>query len=131
VNKKPIPSDDDILEATVVLVEACHGRAWNAGWYHDPQTGLEIQRNMGEMVALIHSEISEALEGHRKGLMDDKLPHRRMVPVELFDAVIRIMDLIGMYFPDDVPALLEKMHYNDQRADHKPENRVLVDGKKF
>jgi hypothetical protein len=128
---KPIPSDDEILKATQVLVDACHGRAWNAGWYHDPRTGGEIERNMGEIFALIHSEISEALEGHRKNLMDDKLPHRRMVPVELFDAVIRIFDTIGMYYPSDVPALLEKMHFNDKRADHKPENRLKVDGKKF
>ena len=128
---KPIPSDDEILKATQVLVDACHGRAWNAGWYHDPHTGLEVERNMGEIFALIHSEISEALEGHRKSLMDDKLPHRKMVPVELFDAVIRIFDTIGREFPDDVPALLEKMHFNDQRADHKPASRRLANGKKF
>nr|WP_040891438.1 hypothetical protein [Zavarzinella formosa] len=119
------------MNATSVLVRACHGRAWNAGWYHDPATGEVIERNMGEIFALIHSEISEALEGHRKDLMDDKLPHRKMVPVELFDAAIRIFDTIGMYYPDDIPALLEKMLYNDQRADHKPENRLKVGGKKF
>jgi hypothetical protein len=129
--RKHIPSDEEILKATQVLVDACHGRAWNAGWYHDPRTGLEVARNMGEIFALIHSEISEALEGHRKSLMDDKLPHRRMVPVELFDAAIRIFDTIGREFPDDVPALLEKMHFNDKRADHKPEARLQANGKKF
>jgi hypothetical protein len=86
---------------------------------------------MGEIFALIHSEISEAMEGYRKDLMDDKLPHRKMVPVELFDAAIRIFDTIGMYYPDDTPALLEKMLYNDKRADHKPENRLKAGGKKF
>lgn len=130
-NNKPVPSDGEILHATQILVNACHGRAWNSGWYHDPKTGEEIQRNHGEMFALIHSEISEALEGHRKNLMDDKLPDRKMVPVELFDAVIRSLDMIGRYYPDDVPALLEKMKYNDSRADHKPENRLKADGKKF
>ena len=128
---KPIPDDKSVLEATHILVAAAHGRAWNAGWYHDPKTGQEVERNMGEIFALIHSEISEALEGHRKNLMDDKLPHRKMVPVELFDAAIRIFDTIGKEFPDDIPALLEKMKYNDNRADHKPENRVKADGKKF
>ncbi|OWK36430.1 hypothetical protein [Fimbriiglobus ruber] len=131
MQKKPIPSDDEILKATRVLVDACHGRAWNTGWYHDPRTGEEVQRNWGEIFALIHSEISEALEGHRKSLMADKLPHRGMVPVELFDAVIRIFDTIGREFPDDVPALLEKTRFNDRRADHKPENRLLANGKKF
>jgi hypothetical protein len=126
-----LPTDEEILNATTVLVRACHGRAWNAGWYHDPRTGEEIERNMGEIFALIHSEISEALEGHRKDLMDDKLPHRKMVPVELFDAAIRIFDTVGMYYPDDIPALLEKLNYNATRADHKPENRLKVGGKKF
>lgn len=131
MEKKPIPKDEEVLWATQVLVDAAHGRAWNAGWYHDPRTGEEVQRNMGEIFALIHSEISEALEGHRKNLMDDKLPHRRMVPVELFDAAIRIFDTIGKEFPNDVPALLEKMQFNDSRADHKPENRLKDGGKKF
>jgi hypothetical protein len=126
-----IPTDEETLNATNVLIRACHGRAWNAGWFHDPKTGEEIERNHGEMFALIHSEISEALEAHRKDLMDDKLPHRKGVPVELFDAAIRIFDMIGMYYPDDAGALLEKLKYNDQRADHKPENRLKVGGKKF
>jgi hypothetical protein len=127
----PIPTDAEVLDATHVLVRACHGRAWNVGWYHDPATGDQIDRNMGEILALIHSEVSEALEGHRKDLMDDKLPHRKMVPVELFDAAIRIFDTIGMYFPDDVAALMEKLRYNDSRADHKPENRLKAGGKRF
>lgn len=126
-----IPTDEETLKATNVLVRACHGRAWNAGWFHDLKTGKEIERNHGEMFALIHSEISEALEAHRKDSMDDKLPHRKGVPVELFDAAIRIFDMIGMYYPDDTGALLEKLKYNDTRADHKPENRLKVGGKKF
>lgn len=129
--KKRVPGDKETLEATKVLMRACHGRAWNCGWYHDPKTGEEVQRNHGEMMALIHSEISEALEAHRKDLMDDKLPHRKGAPVELFDAVIRIFDMIGKYYPGDVGALVEKLNFNDQRADHKPENRAKVGGKKF
>lgn len=128
---KPIPTDEEVLRATQVLIMASHGRAWNAGWFHCPKTGEEIDRNLGEIFALIHSEISEALEGHRKDLMDDKLTHRKMVPVELFDAAIRIFDTIGRYYPDDYPALLEKMHFNDRRADHKAEHRAQANGKKF
>lgn len=128
---KEVPSDENVLSATKTLISSCHNRAWNAGWYHDPLTGEEIKRNMGEMLALVHSEISEALEGYRKDLMDDKLTHRKMVPVELFDATIRIFDLIGKYYPGDYPALLEKMKYNDNRGDHKTENRIKPNGKKF
>lgn len=102
-----------------------------AGWYSDPRTGERIQRNVGEMLALIHSEISEALEGHRKNLMDDHLPHRSMIEVELADAVIRICDLAGYLGLDLGGALEEKREYNANRADHKPENRARDGGKAF
>lgn len=39
--------------------------------------------------------------------------------------------MIGMYYPDDIGALVEKLQYNDSRADHKPENRIKAHGKKF
>lgn len=102
-----------------------------AGWYSDPKTGERIERNVGEMLALIHSEISEALEGHRKNLMDDHLPHRRMIEVELADAVIRICDLAGYLGLDLGGALEEKREYNAKRADHKIENRAKDGGKAF
>lgn len=102
-----------------------------AGWYSDPKTGERVERNVGEMLALIHSEISEALEGHRKNLMDDHLPHRRMIEVELADAVIRICDLAGYLGLDLGGALEEKREYNANRADHKIENRAKDGGKAF
>lgn len=54
----------------------------NAKWWVDVRTGEPLQRNFGELIALCHSELSEALEGHRKNLQDDKLPNRKMA-VEL------------------------------------------------
>lgn len=71
------------------------------------------------------------MEGHRKDLMDDKLPHRQMVRVELADAVIRIYDLAGRTGYDIVAPMHEKLEYNAKRADHKPENRVAAGGKKY
>jgi hypothetical protein len=59
----------------------------NEHWY-DPQTGARVQRNIGEQLCLVHSEISEAMEGFRRDLMDDHLPHRRMAEVEIADAMI-------------------------------------------
>ena len=50
---------------------------------------------VGTKLMLSVSELAEAMEGHRKGLMDDHLPHRPMIEVELADALIRIMDLAG------------------------------------
>jgi NTP pyrophosphatase (non-canonical NTP hydrolase) len=71
------------------------------------------------------------MEGDRKDLMDDKLPHRKMREVELADAVIRIFDLAGAYGMDLGEAIAEKMAYNQSRADHKIENRVQSGGKSY
>jgi len=78
-----------------------------------------------------HSEVSEAMEGARKNLMDDHLPERPMLEVELADAVIRIMDLAGGLNLDLGGAIADKLLYNTERADHKPENRAKYNGKVF
>lgn len=103
----------------------------NARWWRDPATHEPIQRNVGEMLCLVHSEISEAMEGHRKGLMDDKLPHRSMIEVELADAVIRIFDIAGGLKLDLGGALQEKLNFNAVRVDHTDEARLAEGGKKY
>lgn len=105
--------------------------AANIKWWQDMETGLPIKRNKGELLALIHSEISEALEGERKDLMDDKLPHRKMAEVELVDAIIRILDYAGGFGCDIQGAFDEKMVFNAQREDHKHEARRIAGGKQF
>lgn len=105
--------------------------AANINWWKDIHTGLPIQRNKGELLALIHSEISEALEGERKNLMDDKLPHRKMAEVELADALIRILDYCGGFGYDLQGAFEEKMAYNAKREDHKHAARLAAGGKKW
>lgn len=103
----------------------------NRNWWHDLTTGERLQRNKGELLCLIHSEISEAMEGERKGLMDDHLPHRRMAEVELADAIIRILDYAGAYGYDIQGALDEKLVYNSKREDHKASSRLAAGGKKW
>ena len=112
------------------IAEACHAGSVAGGWWQDLETGDDKDRNVGEMMNLIHSEISEAGEGARKDIMDDHLPHRKMVEVELADTIIRILDfaIAGGY--DVERALLEKLRYNLDRADHKRENRLKDGGKK-
>jgi len=119
-----------IVAGLSALTETAHGNSKAAGWYNDPKTGRPVRRNVGEMIALIHSEISEGLEAVRKGLPDDHLPHRTGIEVELADAVIRIADLAGYMGLDLGGAVVEKMEYNKNRADHKIENRKN-NGKQF
>lgn len=118
------------------LVAMCHGASKAAGWWTDLSNGKPIDPHADKnlvpaKLCLIHSEVSEAMEGHRKGLMDDKLPHRKMIEVELADAVIRIADLAGALGLDLGGAIAEKLAYNASRADHKIENRKAAGGKAY
>jgi hypothetical protein len=103
----------------------------NAKWWVDLHTGEPLDRNVGELLCLVHSEISEAMEGHRKNLKDDKLPHRTMFEVELADALIRILDIAAGFKLDLGGAYVEKMEYNRTREDHQREARLQENGKKY
>jgi NTP pyrophosphatase (non-canonical NTP hydrolase) len=105
-----------------------------AGWWKDLESGASMKDNqlfIASKLLMIHSEISEATEAHRKGLMDDKLPHRKGLEVELADAMIRIFDLAGALEFDIGWAIVDKLAYNQQRADHKVENRAEAGGKTY
>lgn len=104
--------------------------AAQAAWWYD-EHGRQLDRNRGELIALMHSELSEALEGVRKGLSDDHLPHRMAEEVELADLLIRVFDYAGAYGLDLEGAYREKLAYNATRADHRREIRAREGGKKF
>lgn len=121
----------DGITASVAL---CHLLASHSGWWCMPD-GTPIDPNnpyvFGTKMALVHAEVSEALEGARKNKDDDHLPHRKAVEVELADAVIRIFDTAGAMRLDLAGAIIEKLAKNQQREDHKLENRNKVGGKVF
>lgn len=106
----------------------CYKQSYSAERHKNPASNPET---FATKIALIHSELSEALEGFRKDKMDDHLQYRKSAEVELADALIRIFDLAGALGLDLAGATMEKLVYNMHRADHKPEVREQAGGKKF
>lgn len=113
------------------LVWLSHTLARTSGWWDEYDAMPEQYRKyfVCTKLFLSVSEIVEGLEGFRKSLMDDHLPNRKMLEVELADALIRIGDLAGALNLDVAGAMIEKLAYNQQRPDHKPENRAAPGGK--
>lgn len=72
-------------------------------------------RNFGEAIALMHSELSEALEGYRKKAKDDHLPEYEMWQVELADTIIRILDYCGGMDVRIGEIVEKKLAYNANR----------------
>lgn len=74
-------------------------------------------------LALVHSEVSEALAVHRDDYDDDDPDvHTRMTPMqeesfteELADILIRVLDLAGYYDLDIGNSVLDKMEKNRGR----------------
>lgn len=67
--------------------------------------------NVGEKIALIHSEISEAFEAYRHKKIDGEHGFKE----ELADSVIRILHLAGMFDVDIEKQILKKLETNDGR----------------
>jgi NTP pyrophosphatase (non-canonical NTP hydrolase) len=114
-------------------IEACQELVSETAkkWYINPATNLPIERNFGEIIALMHSELSEALEAHRKNLMDSKLYHRSGIEVEFADLIIRVFETCHKMNLDLAGAIIEKNRYNMNREDHKNENRLKTNGKAY
>jgi len=95
------------------LTTLCFVTAEEKGWWKEPRT-------IPELLALIHSEVSEALEAYRDPAMNwTHLDYEGMKPVglasELADVFIRIFDMAAGYQIPVAQAVTAKMAYNRER----------------
>lgn len=90
----------------------------NYRWWHDAD-GNRLKRNKGELLMLVLSELAEAMEGERKDLMDDHLPHRKCAEVECADAYIRLLDFAagnGIMLHDVSYSIIPEMDLTSRAA---------------
>lgn len=106
-----------VLSAIRKLSKEIHKWAKSKGFW-------DTERNDGECIALMHTELSEALESIRKGNpADEHCPDFSNTEIEMADTVIRIMDFCAARGLRLAEAIQAKMNYNETRP-HKH-------GKKF
>lgn len=92
------------------LAQEVHAQAAKSG-FHDKEL------NDGEIIALIHSELSECLEGLRHGNPPDShCPEFSSAEVELADTIIRILHYGARKSFQIGYALFAKARYNSTRA---------------
>jgi NTP pyrophosphatase (non-canonical NTP hydrolase) len=108
-------SNEEFIKSFNTVQQACFDNAEAHGWWDEDRT-------FGDLIALIHTELSEAFEEYREGHLIDEVYYSEQKPdkpegvgVELADAVIRIMDLAGYFGIDLATLILEKHAYNVTR----------------
>lgn len=103
------PTHQRFIGAINEIQSEVHQTARDKGWW-------DAERNDGELIALMHSELSEALEALRHGNPpDDKIPEFTGLEAELADVIIRIMDMAGARGLRLGPAIVAKLTMNKGR----------------
>lgn len=108
------------------LAVEIHESNVKAGWWSDPKTGERKQRNVGELLMLVVSEVCEGAEGFQMDFMDDKLPQYPMLAVELADTAIRLYDICGFYNVDIDAIMQELGDYASVDHEMSTENQLLM-----
>jgi hypothetical protein len=107
----PLDIDQNFLSGLHRFAADCYLMAADKGFWDEP-------RNKGEMIALMHSELSEMLEGVRKPGPDAHCPKFTSEEVEAADLFIRLMDYVEGHGLRFTAALEAKYSYNATRP-HK------------
>lgn len=108
--------------STRQMVQAVHKNAVNHGWYDESRT-------FGELIALCHCELSEALEEYRKGkgyneIYNSENGKYEGIGVELADVVIRIFDLCG-HLNIDIARMITLKHEFNKTRPYKHGGKVI------
>ena len=99
----------DFLIAFRSTMDAVHGNAKAHGWHDEPVDPVTA-------LALIHCEVSEAVEGLRHGNPpSEHIPEFSAVEEELADVIIRCMDLAGAKGYRLAEAIVAKHRFNVTR----------------
>lgn len=103
------------------LARECHQVSKDKGWQ-------EEKRTFGDLISLMHSELSEALEEFRTGRRYDEVYWKdgkpEGIPIELADVLIRVLQFCGTYDVDIQNAFDTKMAFNMTRP-HKHGGKVI------
>lgn len=101
------------------LAADIHQSNVEAGWWTNIKTGEKLERNFGEMVALVHSELSECWAGLASGARDEHIPLYLNWHVEIADACIRVYDMLGGCFPAPLSFIPFKLDQPEGFSDYE------------
>lgn len=100
---------DQVQDTFSRLTEMNYRISMEHGWYEEPRT-------FGDILALMHSELSEALEAYRNAdLISEKIRSFSPIEEELADLLIRVFDYAGHRNLRLGRAIIAKMLYNNER----------------